>query len=60
MAIPVFNDELSMAGAFMCGYSNKEMLLENVEKNVAYYLKVMSKIANYEKKFKAGIKQKKD
>ncbi|MCK4983510.1 MAG: hypothetical protein KAS17_11335 [Victivallaceae bacterium] len=57
MVIPVFTKELSLAGAFMCGYSNKDILLENVEENFACYLKVMSKISNYEDIFNAGIKK---
>ncbi len=57
MAIPVFTEELSLAGAFMCGYSNKDILLDNMEENLAFYFKIMSKISNYENTFNAGIKK---
>ncbi|MDD5598891.1 MAG: hypothetical protein PHV82_13165 [Victivallaceae bacterium] len=56
MAIPVFTEDYNLAGVFMCGYSNKTVLLENVNKNFAYYLKVMGKISDYEKIFGAGLK----
>ncbi len=57
MAVPVFTEELSLAGAFMCGYSNKKLLQSKVKENLACYLKVMSKIPGYEKIFNAAIQR---
>lgn len=57
MAMPIFSEDLSLAGAFMCGYPDKDLLLANIDKNFIYYLQVMSKIPDYKKIFKAGIEK---
>ncbi len=57
MAIPVFDEPLTLVGAFMCGYPNKDILLKNVDNNFACYLKVMSKISDYEDNFYSGVEK---
>jgi hypothetical protein len=57
IAIPVFTSGLLLAGAFMCGHSNKNILAKNMAEYFISYLKVMNRIPDYEAIFDAGIKR---